>query len=221
KGLRQSYRGGRKALAKAFASGSAEDFHEWRKALQHHWRHMQLLTPCWPSELSARVEISRSLSQILGDDHDIAMLQHLISAPTMSFASPDVTASFLKHCRSRPRELRRDAKHLGIPPQFPLPAAALLQEGSGDIRARKRHGRRRDQMLQHGDVMVVAKDLRQAPRDLDPRRKLGRPARGEQLHMAPMMLQGLAPFVEILGTAAGEGLGQGLAAAAIRLAEAL
>ena len=96
KGLRQSYRGGRKALAKAFASGSDEDFHEWRKTLQHHWRHMQLLTPCWPSELSARVEISRSLSQILGDDHDIAMLQHLISAPTMSFASPDVTASFLK-----------------------------------------------------------------------------------------------------------------------------
>jgi hypothetical protein len=113
KGLHQSYRGGRKALAKAFASGSAEDFHEWRKTLQHHWRHMQLLTPCWPSELSARVELSRSLSQTLGDDHDIAMLQHLISAPTMSFATPDVTAAFLKQCRSRQRALRRDAKMLG------------------------------------------------------------------------------------------------------------
>ncbi len=113
KGLRQSYSGGRKALAKAFVSGSAEDFHEWRKTLQHHWRHMQLLTPCWPSELSARVELSRSLSQILGDDHDIAMLQHLISAPTMSFASPDATTSFLKQCRSRQKALRRDAKMLG------------------------------------------------------------------------------------------------------------
>jgi hypothetical protein len=100
-------------LAKAFASGSAEDFHEWRKTLQHHWRHMQLLTPCWPSELSARVELSRSLSQILGDDHDIAMLQHLISAPTMSFASPDATASFLKQCRNRQKALRRDAEMLG------------------------------------------------------------------------------------------------------------
>jgi CHAD domain-containing protein len=113
KGLRESYSGGRKALAKAFASGSAEDFHEWRKTLQHHWRHMQLLTPCWPSELSARVELSRGLSQILGDDHDIAMLQHLISAPTMSFASPDATTSFLKQCRSRQKALRRDAKMLG------------------------------------------------------------------------------------------------------------
>jgi CHAD domain-containing protein len=113
KGLRQSYSGGREALAKAFASGSADDFHEWRKTLQHHWRHMQLLTPCWPSELSARVELSRSLSQILGDDHDIAMLQHLISAPTMSFASPDATASFLKQCRNRQKALRRDAKMLG------------------------------------------------------------------------------------------------------------
>jgi CHAD domain-containing protein len=113
KGLRQSYRGGRRALAKAFANGSDEDFHEWRKTLQHHWRHMQLLNPCWPSELSARVELSRSLSQILGDDHDIAMLQHLISAPTMSFASPDATTSFLKQCRSRQKALRRDAKMLG------------------------------------------------------------------------------------------------------------
>jgi CHAD domain-containing protein len=113
KGLRQSYRGGRKALAKAFASGSDEDFHKWRKTLQYHWRHMQLLNPCWPSELSARVELSRSLSQILGDDHDIAMLQHLISAPTMSFASPDATTAFLKQCRNRQRALRRDAKMLG------------------------------------------------------------------------------------------------------------
>jgi len=36
-GLRQSYSGGRKALAKAFASGSDEDFHEWRKALPPPW----------------------------------------------------------------------------------------------------------------------------------------------------------------------------------------
>jgi CHAD domain-containing protein len=112
-GLRESYRSGRKAFAKAFATGRDEDFHEWRKTLQHHWRHMQLLTPCWPSELSARVESARSLSQVLGDDHDIALLRQLVSAPTMSFASPEDTAAFLKRCRSRHKALRREAEARG------------------------------------------------------------------------------------------------------------
>lgn len=112
-GLRESYRGGRKAFARAFAHGGDEDFHEWRKTLQHHWRHMQLLTPCWPSALSARVDAARNLSQTLGDDHDIALLRQLVSAPTMVFASPEDTAVFLKDCRSRQKALRREAETRG------------------------------------------------------------------------------------------------------------
>ena len=112
-GLRDSYRSGRKAFARAFDSGSDEDFHDWRKTLQHHWRHMQLLAPCWPSELSARAELSRNLSQVLGDDHDIALIRQLVSAPTMVFASPEDTATFLKRCRNRHKTLRQDAKARG------------------------------------------------------------------------------------------------------------
>jgi len=113
KGLRESYRSGRKAFTQAFASGSDEDFHEWRKTLQHHWRHMQLLTPCWPFELSARVDAARALSQVLGDDHDIALLRQLVAAPTMVFASPEDTQTFLKRCRNRHKALRREAETRG------------------------------------------------------------------------------------------------------------
>jgi CHAD domain-containing protein len=112
-GLRDSYRSGRKAFARAIDNGSDKDFHEWRKTLQHHWRHMQLLTPCWPSELAARAEAARDLSQILGDDHDIVLLRQLVSAPTMVFASPEGTAAFLKRCRARHRALRREAETRG------------------------------------------------------------------------------------------------------------
>jgi CHAD domain-containing protein len=113
KGLRESYRSGRNAFTQAFASGSDEDFHEWRKTLQHHWRHMQLLTPCWPFELSARVDAARALSQVLGDDHDIALLRQLVAAPTMVFASPEDTQTFLKRCRNRHKALRREAETRG------------------------------------------------------------------------------------------------------------
>src|SRR5262249_58537658 len=103
----------RKALPRAITTGRDEDFHGWRKTLQHYWRLMQLLTPCWPSELSARVEAARTLSQILGDDHDLALLRQLVSAPTMVFAGPEDTAAFLKRCRAKHKSLRRGAGKRG------------------------------------------------------------------------------------------------------------
>ncbi len=87
KGLRRCYRATRQSFQHAFADDRDEDLHEWRKGVQHHWRQMQLLAPCWPSELNARAEAARGLSQILGDDHDISLLTRLVSTPTMTFGT--------------------------------------------------------------------------------------------------------------------------------------
>ena len=73
---------------------------------------MQLLAPCWPSELTARVEAARSLSQLLGDDHDIALLCQLVLTPTMTFGSPEETAAF-QTCRKRHKALRKEAAAQG------------------------------------------------------------------------------------------------------------
>ena len=113
KGLESAYRATRKDFKSAFNAGDAEELHEWRKGVQHHWRHMQFLSPCWPSELSARADASRSLSQLLGDDHDIAMLCRLVSTPTMTFGSPEETRAFMKRCRKRHKALRKEAKIKG------------------------------------------------------------------------------------------------------------
>jgi CHAD domain-containing protein len=109
-GLRLCYRDARQAFRASLASDSAEDVHEWRKGVQHHWRQMQLLAPCWPSELNARVEASRTLSQLLGDDHDIALLTQLVATPTMTFGKPEEIAAFLKRCRRRHKTLRKQAR---------------------------------------------------------------------------------------------------------------
>jgi len=113
RGLERCYRATRKSFKAAFKTDEANEVHEWRKGVQHHWRQMQLLTPCWPSELSARADAARSLSQILGDDHDVAMLIHLISTPTMTFGSPEETTAFIKRCRKRHKALRKEAKVRG------------------------------------------------------------------------------------------------------------
>jgi CHAD domain-containing protein len=113
KGLRLCYRFTRTSFQDALVSERDEDLHELRKGVQHHWRQMQLLAPCWPSELTARVEAARSISQLLGDDHDISLLCQLVSTPTMTFGSPEETAAFLKRCRKRHKALRKEAAAQG------------------------------------------------------------------------------------------------------------
>lgn len=73
-GLEKSYRRARKATKYAYDEPTDENFHNLRKAVQWHWRQMSLLARAWPDEFAVRVSAARELSQLLGDDHDLAML---------------------------------------------------------------------------------------------------------------------------------------------------
>jgi CHAD domain-containing protein len=73
-GLEKSYRHARKSVKIAYSEPSDETFHTLRKSVQWHWRQMSLLARSWPDEFAVRVDAARELSQILGDDHDLAML---------------------------------------------------------------------------------------------------------------------------------------------------
>lgn len=74
-GIEAHYRKGQNALKVALAQPTDHVLHELRKSMQTHWRHMALLSRAWPDEFAARVTAARELSQLLGDDHDIAMLK--------------------------------------------------------------------------------------------------------------------------------------------------
>jgi CHAD domain-containing protein len=100
-GVVAHYRKGQKALKAAYAEPSDESVHELRKAVQTHWRHMALLSRAWPEEFAVRVAAARELSQLLGDDHDIAVLKAL----AQELCEPDRTA-ILNLCRARQGELR-------------------------------------------------------------------------------------------------------------------
>ena len=76
-------------------------------------------------------------------------------------------------------------------------------------------------MDQHGDVVIVAEELRQRARGLGARRELRRPARREKLHLPPMMLHAFAPFVQVLGLAGVEGRLEALARGAVAALEPL
>jgi CHAD domain-containing protein len=77
-GLRKTYRRAKKELAKAFADPTSENFHQWRKRVKYHWYHTRLLHDLWPEMLTVHIEAADDLSNILGDEHDLSVLQKTI-----------------------------------------------------------------------------------------------------------------------------------------------
>ena len=73
-GLAESMAELRKGFTQAYESRDGEAFHEWRKTVQLHWRHMQLVVNAWPELCRARIEEARAISQLIGDDRDLALL---------------------------------------------------------------------------------------------------------------------------------------------------
>ena len=79
-GMERCYRKGRRAFRSAYRKPSDEAFHAWRKSVQQHWRHMQLISRAWPEALSARAGEAKELSRLLGEDHDLAVLLAHVAA---------------------------------------------------------------------------------------------------------------------------------------------
>jgi CHAD domain-containing protein len=77
-GLEKTYRRGRKAMAAAGEKLSDEALHQWRKRVKYHWYHLCLLVPVWEPVIDALQDEAHHLSDLLGDDHDLAVLTHSI-----------------------------------------------------------------------------------------------------------------------------------------------
>ena len=74
-GFTRTYARGRELHEVVFESDiDDERIHDFRKEVQQHWRHLQLLLNAWPKALRPHCTLARELSETLGKDHDFAML---------------------------------------------------------------------------------------------------------------------------------------------------
>jgi CHAD domain-containing protein len=78
RGLARIYAQGRDALADVRREPATEALHEWRKRVKDHWYHLRLLRDAWPEVMKAYAAEARALSQLLGDDHDLAVFAALL-----------------------------------------------------------------------------------------------------------------------------------------------
>ena len=73
-GLQRIYARGQRDFAAAYALPSDEAFHDWRKQVKYLWYHIQILENVWPSIMQALAEELDQLGELLGQDHDLAVL---------------------------------------------------------------------------------------------------------------------------------------------------
>ncbi len=84
-GLNKTYKRGRKALRKALADPTTDNLHEWRKRVKYHWYHERLLRCIWPAMMKAEREAGDELADLLGDEHDLAVLQQTVDGEPERF----------------------------------------------------------------------------------------------------------------------------------------
>ena len=110
-GMERTYGHARRAMNAAYKTGECEAFHELRKYIQQHWRHAQLLERAWPELMQAHAAAARELSQILGDDHDLAVLAGFLErAPKGEIGKMEA-----RHIRKSIRERQGALRELARP----------------------------------------------------------------------------------------------------------
>ena len=101
-GLQRIYARGRRDFAAAYALPSDEAFHDWRKQAKYLWYHTQILENIWPSVMQALTGELDQLGELLGQDHDLAVLRTTVRA---EFPRAGATAT-LRALESRIGEVR-------------------------------------------------------------------------------------------------------------------
>jgi CHAD domain-containing protein len=110
-GLLRTYRRGRKALRQARAEPSIENLHELRKRVKDLWYQLRLLAQVCGPAVAGQAKEAHRLSDLLGDDHDLAVLREtLVSGPDGLAVDLVALVSLIDHRRE---QLMRDARYVG------------------------------------------------------------------------------------------------------------
>ena len=112
-GLKKTYGRGRKALRIAYGQPGTETFHEWRKRVKYHWYHDRLLRRIWPEMMEVQQDAGDELSDLLGDEHDLAVLRTTLIDDADAFGELRDRQALIGLIDSRRIELRATARPLG------------------------------------------------------------------------------------------------------------
>jgi CHAD domain-containing protein len=143
-GFERVYAQGRKRFAAAYDDRSGESFHLWRKRVKDLTYQFRLLHGLWPKVMTTLADESSALADMLGDDHDLVILQLVIRNDLHETLGPDDRDALVTGIDRRRAKLEADAEPLGrrLYADAPKACATRLEQYWDAWRLAKRNERR-------------------------------------------------------------------------------
>jgi len=113
-GFKRGYRRAREAMAAAYRSESGTAFHTWRRTVKTHRHQVAALQPIAPGRLTARVSQLDRLGELLGNEHDLTVLEQAIRRERSRIPDQRQLERLLRLVVEHRALLRRRARPLGL-----------------------------------------------------------------------------------------------------------
>lgn len=95
RGLQKVYTQGRIAMQKAGNDDADENLHEWRKRTKDLRYELKFLEAIWPETIRPLAEQAHQLTNLLGDDHDLAVLKEIAQSAELKTDDESVNRELL------------------------------------------------------------------------------------------------------------------------------
>lgn len=112
-GFFKAYRRAVKAMRRAQANPTTENYHEWRKSAKNHWYHTRLLKPLWIEEMTPYKETVYELADHLGSERDLFMLSEALSEMTPKEEDRNASAWIREKIQENRTDLRAKSVKIG------------------------------------------------------------------------------------------------------------
>jgi CHAD domain-containing protein len=111
-GFRRIYRRGRRAYRAARQEPSTENLHELRKRAKYLWYAAQIVRAAAPKKMKRIARRAHELSDLIGEDHDLALLAQRADERRDRFADETAAGELTALVERRRAELQREALDL-------------------------------------------------------------------------------------------------------------
>jgi CHAD domain-containing protein len=113
RGVGQTYERGRGEMLQAYGAPRSEHFHLWRKRVKYLRHQMEVIAPVWPEVVGGLASSLADLGDVLGEEHDMAELVHLLSGMPELCPDPVERSLLAALAHHRRAELQGAARVMG------------------------------------------------------------------------------------------------------------
>lgn len=112
-GVVEEYARARQRMADAQRMDTPEAFHAWRRSAKTHRHQLHALREIWPQELPDRIDELDRLGDLLGEEHDLSVLESTLLQAPQAILDPRERGTILERLRRSREQRRAHAKALG------------------------------------------------------------------------------------------------------------